>query len=249
MSAPGHVSLDHRHDGLGQACSQVVCLDNQRRATLRRSQVRVRKQDQNDITASAVHRRQPFQVDPSLQKTQLGGAADRRPATRRSHVHQGPPALLNEPTSRRRANLRPPPAAPIAQPSRCGRSLRRTSPYTSVSRPARSLVQGLIRAIRLRLPNSTRAGSPSAAKSRSGRLGRPASDPPLSSSPPRLPPETAAHRISSPTCPAARETDAAPPASAPAHSRPERRADAEPTARFPPPLVPAPPILSARSAR
>src|SRR5665647_621366 len=122
----------------------MVCLDNQRRSTFRRPQVRVRKQDQNDITAPAVHRRQPFQADPSPRQTEPGGAADRRPETRRSHVHEDPPALLDEPTSRRRANLRPPPAAPIAQPFRCGRCLRPTSPYTSVSRASRRLVQGWI---------------------------------------------------------------------------------------------------------
>src|ERR1022692_3583670 len=91
-------------------------------------------------------------VDPSPRQTEPGGAADRRPETRRSPVHEDPPAPLDEPTSRPRANLRPPTATPIAQPSRCGRSLRPTSPYTSVSRAARRLVQGLIRAIRLRLP-------------------------------------------------------------------------------------------------
>src|ERR1019366_2391804 len=83
-------------------------------------------------------------VDPSPRQTEPGGAADRRPETRRSHVHEDPPAPLDEPTSRPRANLRPPTATPIAQPSRCGRSLRPTSPYTSVSRAARRLVQGLI---------------------------------------------------------------------------------------------------------
>ena len=140
--ARAHVARDHRHNGLGQACAEAVCLDNQRRPAFRRSQVRVRKQDPNDITASAVHRRQPFQVDPSPRQTELDGAADRRPETRRSHVHEDPPALLDEPTSRPRANLRPPPATPIAPPSRCGRSLRLTSPYTSVSRASRRLVQG-----------------------------------------------------------------------------------------------------------
>src|ERR1035437_6768419 len=99
---------------------------------------------QKDITAPAVHRRQPFQVDSSPRQTVPGGAADRRPETRRSPVHEDRPALLDESTSRRRANLRPPPATPVAQPSRCGRSLRPTSPYTSVSRAARRLVQGLI---------------------------------------------------------------------------------------------------------
>src|ERR1019366_7035493 len=85
---------------------------------------------QKDITAPAVHRRQPFQVDSSPRQTEPGGAADRRPETRRSHAHEDPPAPLDEPMSRPRANLRPPPATPKAQPSRCGRSLRPTSPYT-----------------------------------------------------------------------------------------------------------------------
>src|ERR1039458_10681568 len=118
--------LDERrlYTGQGQACAWLVCLDNQRQTRFRRSQVRVWEQDQKDITASAVgrrkrlphllHRRQPFQVDSSPRQTEPGGAADRRPETRRSHVHEDRLALLDEPTSRPRANLRPPPATPIA---------------------------------------------------------------------------------------------------------------------------------------
>ena len=43
--ARANIALDHGHDGLGQACAKLVCLDNQRRTTFRRSQVRVREQD------------------------------------------------------------------------------------------------------------------------------------------------------------------------------------------------------------
>src|SRR5450759_4514892 len=47
------------------------------------------------FTASAVHRTQPFQFDSRPRQTEPGGAADRRPESRRFHVHEDRPALLD----------------------------------------------------------------------------------------------------------------------------------------------------------
>lgn len=77
-----------------------IRLDNQRRAALRRSQVRVREQKWNDVTAMEVHRRPTSQADPSPRRSGTADGADRLPKTRRHPGREDRPARQNEPTSR-----------------------------------------------------------------------------------------------------------------------------------------------------
>src|SRR5580693_7046373 len=73
---PGHVTTYHRHDRLWESGAELIGLNYQRWAPLRRPQVRIRVQHQNYVTAVEAHRRRPFQADPN---PRIGPAFDANP--------------------------------------------------------------------------------------------------------------------------------------------------------------------------